>query len=104
MFIKFKEAFYPSSFVIGKDLINYSYLRESSPKFAQREFWDETFGQTTECNVLGIFCYGLLCDQYIQLFEEGGKEAVVKDVLTELDTMFGGEATRQYLQSEVQLW
>ena len=36
VFMKFKSKFYDNDFIISKDLLNYSYLRESSANFAQR--------------------------------------------------------------------
>lgn len=104
VFLKFKSNFYGDDFIVSKDLLNYSFLRESSANFAQREFWDETYGQTTDENVLGMFCYGKLCHQYIELYEKGGDEAVVDNILTELDSMFDGQASKQHIKSSVHMW
>jgi len=36
VFMKFQSKFYGDDFIVSKDLVNYSYLRESSANFAQR--------------------------------------------------------------------
>lgn len=104
VFMKFRKTFYPQEFRICKDLVRYSYFRESSDMYAQKDFWDETFGQTTDCHILGMFCYGKICQQYLVLCESGGKDAIINDVLSELDTMFDGQASKYYVQSIATIW
>jgi len=51
-----------------------------------------------------MFCFGRLCNQYISLYEKGGEEAVVDNILAELDSMFDGQASKQHIKSSVQMW
>jgi len=104
VFMKFRQKFYPPYFLVAKDLIKYSYLKESSPNFAQRDFWDEAFGQSTDCHILGVFCYGKMCDRYLALCRDGGEEAMINDLLSELDAIFEGQASKLYVQSTVAIW
>ncbi|KAL9183724.1 hypothetical protein ACHAXT_004580 [Thalassiosira profunda] len=104
--MKFSETFWPQKFVIGKDLGKYSYFRESSTNYAERDFWDETFGQkdASDCHLLGMYCYGRICQQYLDLFKDGGKQAIVDALLSELDAMFDGKATGCHERTIVTLW
>lgn len=105
VFLKFSRTFYPRDFLILKDLRNYSYLRESSKNFAQRYFWDATYGQTTDCHVLGVFCYGTICERYLALCgDDGNTQPVIDDLISELDAMFGGRASECYERSVAAIW
>ena len=90
--------------MVGKDLVQYSYYREASANFAQRDFWDESFGQTSDCHVLGVFCYGNLCKRYLALCADGGEQAVIDDLLAELDGMFDGRASACHVRSAAVVW
>ena len=102
VFMEFESTFYPEAFYNEQDYTDYT-DRLSSPNFAERLFWDETYGQTTSQNILGFFAYGKIVeDEYLDLPND---QVLVDTLLAELDAQFDGQASQQYRQrSVVQIW
>jgi len=103
VFLEFDRTFYPEAFYNEQDYTDYS-DRLSSPNFAERLFWDETYGQTTSKHILGCFAYGAIVeDEYLDL--PNSDPVLVDKLLAELDVLFDGQASQHYLQrSVVQIW
>lgn len=89
-FFEFSEAFYPTALSMPGD---YSEL-------GQRLYYDAAYGQRTSFNVLGLFAVGDWAEQYQALSESDLRDRV----LSELDAVFDGAATRSYERHLVQNW
>jgi len=101
VFMEFNTKFYPPALVLEQDWTEYS-VNESSENYADRIFYDETFGNpTTTKHVMGMFAYGAVADQFV---EAPNADVVVDTVLAQLDTMFAGQASTALLNSKVQIW
>ena len=93
VFIEFAERFYPDLLLEGGLL---QALSEDS-----KVFYDAAFRKDSERNVLGLFTINEDAARYTNL---GSEEEIIKEILAELDEMFDGEASRNYLQHRIQNW
>ncbi len=78
--MKFSEKFYP-------DVIN------CKVKTGEKGFYDIAFKKNTQSNILGFLCTGNETQKYYALNSE---QAIISDLLQELDKMFDGKATATY--------
>jgi len=92
VFIEFSEKFYHNAFVYGND---------EDVKNGQRYFWDETYGQNSTKNILGLFAEGSPAIRYMELEDES---MILKDILQELDESYDGRATATYVKHSIQNW
>lgn len=89
-FIEFSEKFYPT--FIGFDI---------SPESAgQKLYYDASYGQNTSQHILGLFTVGTGTQPYIQL--QG--DALIQYMLKELDDIFEGQASKNYINHTAQNW
>ncbi|MEO1625659.1 MAG: NAD(P)/FAD-dependent oxidoreductase [Bacteroidota bacterium] len=89
VFIEFSERFYPDMTVIDGILIQ------------EKLYYDAAFGKDAEKHILGLFVIG---DYAVEYNEMASEEAVVQSVIEELDDMFDGQASANYVKSVVQNW
>lgn len=92
-FIKFKERFYPDV------LFNGRFLTEVSK--GNKIFYDAAFGKDLNTNVLALFSVDDGAAPYASLNTE---QAILDKILTELDEMFDGKASENYVQHIFQNW
>mmetsp|Transcript_2341 Transcript_2341/g.4321 ORF Transcript_2341/g.4321 Transcript_2341/m.4321 type:complete len:328 (-) Transcript_2341:81-1064(-) len=92
VFLEFTEPFYPSYLIVESDWEEFGDGCQSQ-NYADRLFYDETYGQETSRHILGMFAYARAADRYTALSDEA---AVVTSILNELDTMFDGKASATY--------
>ena len=89
-FFRFKEKFYPT-------FVDYVIQPETS---GQVSFYDAAWGQKSDKNILGLFSAGIPADMYGKLSpNEFGQH-----VLNELDTLFEGKASQNYIEHISQNW
>lgn len=91
VFMRFRQKFYP----------NFLFVSADDGVSGERTWYDETFGQTTQDNVMGLFVYGSLTAPYYGL---GGENAMKDQVLSELDNVFNGQASQFYIEHHIQDW
>ena len=94
VFLKFTEEFYPSSFQIKSDMDSIT-LKESA-----RFFYSETYGQSSEENIMGVFIYGDLADPYKDMSDD----AIIDDLLHTLEGIFPGKVLSSFSEGIVQNW
>jgi monoamine oxidase len=92
-FIEFKERFYPDILFTGR------FLSEVSA--GDKTFYDAAFGKDTNKNILGLFSIDDKAAAYAQLETE---QAILDKILGELDEMFDGKASENYVQHIFQNW
>ncbi len=93
VFIEFSERFYPDGIVVGgflKAMLTEDHL-----------FYDATLGKSTDHHVLGLYASGSAATEYAP---DPDDEAILRNVLANLDEMFDGAASRHYIDSVVQNW
>ena len=91
VFIEFADRFYPT-FVAFAD---------SDSTAGQRLYYDAAYGQDSASNVLGLFAVGQPAERYQAL--DAGDE--LRDLmLAELDEIFDGAASANYLEHVAQDW
>ncbi|WP_323744771.1 NAD(P)/FAD-dependent oxidoreductase [Pseudoalteromonas sp. PPB1] len=90
VFIRFAERFYPT----------YLTFPDSETSAGQRAYFDAAYGQNTSLNVLGLFAVGQQARQY-QLVSQ---EAQLEYILNELNQVFDGKASQNYINHVVQNW
>lgn len=90
VFIEFTDKFYPV-------ILSFA---DSETQVGQRIYFDASYGQNSERNVLGLFAVGQQAEQYQNLL---GNEQIGY-ILAELDKVFDGAASPSYLQHVVQNW
>lgn len=89
-FIEFSEPFYPTA--IGFDIV---------PETAgQKLYYDAAYGQNSNRHVLGLFSVGTGTLPYRELSNEALKDYM----LAELDALFDGQASVNYIQHIAQNW
>lgn len=93
IFIEFKERFYPDFLAFGPII---RALNEEE-KFV----YDAAFRKDSGKNILGLFAINEKATAYTQLNSE---EAILQQFLRELDEMFEGKATPNYVQHVMQNW
>ncbi len=91
VFIEFAERFYPTALVVA----------DTNDNDGQKLYYDAAYGQRTATNVLGLFTVG---DQSIPYQELDPGEALRDYILAELDEIFDGAATRNYVKHISQNW
>ncbi len=89
-FIVFESAFYP-------DFVN---VRTKPRKAGQKYFYDAAYGQASKQAILALFAVGEPAKSYVNLPES----EQLKLILHELDTMFDGAASKQYVKHVFQNW
>lgn len=90
VFIEFSTNFYPT----------YLTFPDSETNTGQRVYYDASHGQSSSANVLGLVALGTQAQPYQNLTGN----ALKNYILNELDTVFGGIATPNYIQHIVQDW
>ncbi len=89
-FIEFSEKFYPA-------LVAF----EITPATAgQKLYYDASYGQNTTQNVLGLFAVGSGTYPYVEL----GEDELIEFMLNELDELFDGQASSNYVKHIFQNW
>jgi monoamine oxidase len=94
VFLRFTEAFYPPSFSIFSDLIKY-------PDFSPRYFYNETSGQHSTDNIMGVFSYGESAEK---LYADLSNVEIFQSVMATLDGIFDGQASANIEDYVVQNW
>lgn len=93
IFIEFKEKFYPDILAFGNI---FKALREEE-KFV----YDAAFRKDARQHILGLFAINEKASAYTQLPNE---EAMINKFLAELDEMFDGKASANYVKHIIQNW
>ncbi|MEM9857766.1 MAG: FAD-dependent oxidoreductase [Bacteroidota bacterium] len=90
VFIEFEERFYPAfvDFIINPETDG------------QVSYYDASFGQQSERNVLGLFAVGKPAERYSAMTAD----ALKTYILNELDQVFENQATPNYVKHIVQDW
>lgn len=89
-FIEFSDKFYPT--LIGFDI---------SPATAgQKLYYDAAYGQDSSQNILGLFAVGTGTKPYVDLSDD----QLIAYILDELDQLFDGQASANYVQHIFQNW
>jgi monoamine oxidase len=99
VFIEFEAKFYPHFLYMARDYQQFS-QDESSPRYFERLFYDETNGENTSVNVMGMFAFSRAADAFVN----STSDAIIEVILTELDQVFDGQASRYYKRHTVQNW
>ncbi|MCI5057334.1 MAG: FAD-dependent oxidoreductase [Flavobacteriales bacterium] len=92
VFIKFKERFYPDLLSVGGLLIT----DVEEPAL----YYDAAFKKDSQDNILGLFW---VADKAKKLTELSDEE-IIQEVLKELDEIFEGKATENYMEHIIQNW
>lgn len=90
VFIEFSKQFYPT----------YLAFPDSETTQGQRLYYDAAYGQNTNSHVLGLFAVGEQAQPYQRLSDKDQ----LAHILSELDEVFDGDATRYYKQHITQDW
>lgn len=93
IFVAFKEKFYPDVIVFDKVL---KALREE-----EKLVYDAAFNKNSKTPVLGLFAINEKAKAYTNL---GSEEKMIKKFLAELDEVFKGQATTNYISHIIQNW
>ena len=89
-FIAFSEKFYPA-------FVAFDIQPESA---GQKLYYDAAYGQDTTENILGLFAVGTGTLPYVQLSDQ----ELIAYMLNELDEIFDGQASTNYLRHIFQNW
>lgn len=89
-FFRFKRSFYPTFLELQGD---YS-------KHGQRLYYDAAYGQSSDHNILGLFAVGRPAQPWLGL----PADELCERALAELDDIFAGQASREFLACRVQDW
>jgi len=92
-FIEFNEQFYPDILMTGK------FFEEISS--GDKIYYDAAFGKDTDKNVLGLFTIDDEAAVYASLDTE---QEIIDKILGELDEIFEGKASENYVQHIFQNW
>jgi monoamine oxidase len=90
VFLEFSQKFYPA----------YLTFPDSETNTGQRIYYDAAFGQNSSSNVLGFVALGEQAIQYQELTGDAQKDYI----LNELDDIFNGLASQNYIKHIVQDW
>ena len=90
VFVEFKKKFYPAILEI----------EGTNNKKGQKMFYDAAYGQRSKKNVLGLFTVGEQAKPYQAL----GEDKLRDYILSELDQVFEGAASPNYVQHISQNW
>jgi monoamine oxidase len=94
VFLRFAQEFYPESFSIFSDLIKY-------PDFSPRYFYNETYGQASSNNIMGVFAYGESAEK---LYADLSNVEIFESIMETLDGIFDGQASANIEDYVVQNW
>lgn len=89
-FFEFNTKFYPT-------ILSFS---DSETQAGQRLYYDASYGQNSTRKVLGLFSVGQQAEQYQNLSGDAQRDYI----LNELDQVFNGAATANYVNHIVQNW
>jgi monoamine oxidase len=89
-FIEFKEKFYPT----------FTAFEISPASDGQKLYYDAAYGQNTSQHILGLFAVGTGTLPYVQLSDAD----LIDYMLTELDGIFNGQASKNYIKHIFQNW
>lgn len=89
-FIEFSSKFYPV----------YLAFSDSETSAGQRIYYDASYGQSSSRHVLGLFSVGQQAEQYQNLSGDAQRDYM----LNELDQVFNGAASSNYIKHIVQNW
>ena len=89
-FFEFTNKFYPV-------LLSFA---DSETNAGQRLYYDASYGQNSNRDVLGLFSVGQQAEQYQNLSGNAQRDYI----LNELDQVFNGAATSNYIKHIVQNW
>jgi monoamine oxidase len=92
VFLEFKERFYPDMFLTAGALEALSY---------ERLFYDAAFRKESDRHVLAMFCVGGVATRYVEMADD---QAIIDDIVAELDGLYDGAASAQLKQAVVQNW
>lgn len=93
VFIEFSKRFYPDMLAFGSIL---SALEEE-----EKFYYDAAFRKDSNRHILGLFAINEKASAYTSLETEA---AIIQKILTELDEIFDGEASPNYVQHIIQNW
>ncbi len=93
IFVEFKERFYPDILAFG----NVFQALNEEEKFV----YDAAFRKNSNQNILGLFAINEKASAYTQLNSE---QEIINQFLTELDEIFNGKASANYLNHVIQNW
>lgn len=93
IFIEFKEKFYPDILAFG----NILRALNDDEKFV----YDAAFGKDSGKHILGLFAINDKAKAYTQLDSE---QEIIEKFLAELDDIFDGKATANYVNHIIQNW
>ena len=93
VFIEFKERFYP-------DIVLFGGLIKALTTDS-KAYYDAAFGKDSSRNILGLFAINADASEFTDL---GSDQDIVDAVLAELDQLFDGQATKNYVKHVVQNW
>ncbi|MCE7997010.1 MAG: FAD-dependent oxidoreductase [Roseivirga sp.] len=95
VFMEFSERFYPDlTYDGGLSAI----LNETD---GEKIYYDAAFGKDTNKNILGLFTVGKPASQYTDIATDA---ELIQYILNELDQMFDGKATPNYVKHVTQNW
>jgi hypothetical protein len=92
VFLKFSARFYKDAFEFATDY--------QGILIGQRYYYDATYGQPTDENVLGLFAVGDAADPFVVLSDN----EIVTLILDQLDSVFGGQASATFIEAYVKNW
>ncbi|TDF42257.1 amine oxidase [Alteromonadaceae bacterium M269] len=90
VFIEFSHKFFPV-------ILSFA---DSETRNGQRMYFNASYGQNSKRNVLGLFAVGQQAEQYQNLSGNDQRDYI----LAELDEVFDGAASKNYIQHLVQNW
>ena len=91
VFMSFEERFYREAWEIDAE-----YTIGDSTLF----FYNAAYGQTTNANVLGMIAVGEPAAKYVNMVDE----EIINAILGDLDALYDGQATSNYIDGHVQNW
>lgn len=89
-FFEFKEKFYHTA-------TEYKIRPKES---GQKLYYDAAYGQRSDKNILGLFTVGVCAKEFYDLTDEAVKEKI----LQELDDLYDGKASKNYVKHITQNW
>ncbi|HAA21773.1 MAG TPA: hypothetical protein DCR93_11405 [Cytophagales bacterium] len=95
IFVQFREQFYPDMTIDGTLP---EYLTEED---GDKAIYNAAFGKDTSDHVLALFCVGAHASEYV---EQGSDDAIFEYFMAELDEMYDGAASENYMSHVVQNW
>lgn len=95
IFFEFKERFYPDVLMMG------GYLKKIFNPIEECVYYNETLGKDSKKNIMGFFTQGEIANKYTNYQSE---EDLIKYVIGELDEIFDGQASKNYIKHILQHW